>query len=1109
MSMHVSWWALNPDGTYDRALPDVVAWTLSPVDGSPGAVDLQYPVDGRGFDTLRDQVTQDRDLQVAIWVSGGDVGSLRAYLNTSDLDDVAESGVATFSGNLLPVRMEEALVFPRDTVVTPPSGSAPTTDLAAFRVYAATAGTVMATLLQEAQLRGTHTDIVAAFTSTVDSLGTPWTKVSTLKFSPGTSHLKVLDTLSAAGLCEWDVIWNGESQELVLWEPGTRGVDHTVTDPPLILRAGRDLTESPRKHSVRDAGTMLLLAGGEGLYQEFTDATATARRGRPIERFNSQGSYTDPGSLAAFGTAKLPTVTAGVMEVGHGVALEPDGPRPLVDYRVGDLVLSDTGAGLESLRIAQLTVAGDQDGLLSAGLSLNDLIAGNLEALSRRVDGIEGGSTVTGTSNTPPAVDDGKAPAAPQGLTASSLAYYDGGTPLAQVTASWAAVLTNADGTAIEDLAGYEVQFRYQPGQSLPTEWVVAGLTSSTTLHWSPLVQGATVEVRVLAYDRYARDSAWSTEYLLTTATDADAPPVASTPAPYSHLGLLVVPWDGKGSAGETMPGDFELCEIHSSTVSGFTPDRPVDGFGNLDLGSSTTYAGELRAAGEWPIDVGAAGYGVTFYVKLVTRDRSGNAAAASAQGSAVLVQVADGDIAAVSIGKLTVGIMNAIMTISGIIRTAAAGARVELDTAGLRCISASGAVLFQFHIPTSLLTIVGKLIAGAGVGLGATVVVDPVIAGIDLYPNATTLRTRMRANTTLRGDGTLAAGFDIETLNASGQSDGFALSSWSSNVWIGHKIASGFSSARLIIQRVGGLIGMYSNGPGNARVQVEGNGIGFIGNDDAGLSVDSVGGSGFIGMFRTGGGSVTVSSSGEVVLSSAPGQDVSSIDPMGTSGAGFSVRAQNEPDTDGYRTYIQGPDLVFVRNSNNQIVSLGGPTGSYKTFVIPHPADPDRWLVHGCTEGPSAGVEYHGVADIDAHGAVVELPPYFEALTRAEDRHVQVSVLVDDQPTDRPAVPGQGPALGPVSPTVPGPLDLGIPGVPAVPEWSTIPLLAASVPRDGRFRITCSADRARVAWRVFAVRGDVDPLDVEPLRADVDAHGDGPYRYLTRRPGAAEGKAA
>lgn len=602
----VTFWALNTDGTYNVALPDVVTWQLSPVTGSPGAVTLGYPAAGRNFDVLRNSVTADRDLEIAIWVDGQDATAIHALLNTSDGDDVTEAAIWTFSGNFLPVRMEEALVAP--------SGASAN---AAFQVASATAGTIMATLMQQAHDRGTLTDITYTFNNTADSKGTPWSKALTLSISPGESYDKVLAALVKAQMCEWDIV----NRELVMWEWGTRGVDQTLGTNPLVLWAGKSVHDAPRKHTVRDAGTTLLVAGANGLYNEQTDPTALARRGRRIERFDSQGSITDSGSLSAYGAARLPLVTTGTMEVGRGLALEPGGPRPLIDYNIGDWVYSDTGLGLERLRIAQLTVSGDKTGIVSVGASLNDLIADAEQALSDRIDGIIGGSTIIGTS-TPTDVIPGLdtiPPAAPQGLGVTSLAQPSAESiPRSAVFASWAAVTTNADSTAIDDLAGYIVQWRYT-STSLTNDWQQLAQVQATAAQWSDVIAGELIEVRVAAIDTSANQSDWSTVVQHITQIDATPPPVPSTPVVTEFLGSLTVTWDGLGSAGEAMPPDFAGVEIHRSTTSGFTPTSST--FIETMLGpGSRNYPGLPTS--------------ITQFFRLITFDRTGNKSAPSAQGS-------------------------------------------------------------------------------------------------------------------------------------------------------------------------------------------------------------------------------------------------------------------------------------------------------------------------------------------------------------------------------------------------------------------------------------------------------------------------------------------
>ena len=131
------------------------------------------------------------------------------------------------------------------------------------------------------------------------------------------------------------------------------------------------------------------------------------------------------------------------------------------------------------------------------------------------------------------------------------------------------------------------------------------------------------------------------------------------------------------------------------------------------------------------------------------------------------------------------------------------------------------------------------------------------------------------------------------------------------------------------------------------------------------------------------------------------------------------------------------------------------------KSFVIEHPLDEQRYLVHGAIEGPEGAVYYRGSAQVSEGRAVVELPDYFEAATRVEGRTVQ---LTNVDGFDRLAVETR--------------------------EGHRIV--------DGRFVVVSEDPRSEQTfdWLVMAVRADVDEVVVEPLKADVQVRAFGPYTF-------------
>lgn len=68
------------------------------------------------------------------------------------------------------------------------------------------------------------------------------------------------------------------------------------------------------------------------------------------------------------------------------------------------------------------------------------------------------------------------------------------------------------------------------------------------------------------------------------------------------------------------------------------------------------------------------------------------------------------------------------------------------------------------------------------------------------------------------------------------------------------------------------------------------------------------------------------------------------------------------------------------------------GPTGS-KTFIIDHPLDNSKYLIHACLEGPEAGVYYRGKASIDNNeSTTIQLPDYVSLL--AKNFSIQVTSI-------------------------------------------------------------------------------------------------------------------
>jgi hypothetical protein len=127
------------------------------------------------------------------------------------------------------------------------------------------------------------------------------------------------------------------------------------------------------------------------------------------------------------------------------------------------------------------------------------------------------------------------------------------------------------------------------------------------------------------------------------------------------------------------------------------------------------------------------------------------------------------------------------------------------------------------------------------------------------------------------------------------------------------------------------------------------------------------------------------------------------------------------------------------------------GPTGP-KSFIIQHPTNKDKYLVHACLEGAEAGVYYRGISEIiDDNSIEIVLPDYASKI--ADSFTVHVTCIYN--------------------------------GV-------SINSYNCSDVSDNKF--TVYGRNGRFNW--FAIGKRLD-IDVEPNKADVIVKGNGPYLWI------------
>lgn len=116
-----------------------------------------------------------------------------------------------------------------------------------------------------------------------------------------------------------------------------------------------------------------------------------------------------------------------------------------------------------------------------------------------------------------------------------------------------------------------------------------------------------------------------------------------------------------------------------------------------------------------------------------------------------------------------------------------------------------------------------------------------------------------------------------------------------------------------------------------------------------------------------------------------------------------------------------------------------GSLRANHKAFEIDHPTKPNKKLVHSCIEGPEIGVYYRGKGRLINGQARVELPEYFDALTRDNTTTILLTAK------------------------------------------GKIPFLLSYDDFDEKsFVVYGSVEKGEFEWEVKAVRADVEPLQVE-----------------------------
>lgn len=303
---------------------------------------------------------------------------------------------------------------------------------------------------------------------------------------------------------------------------------------------------------------------------------------------------------------------------------------------------------------------------------------------------------------------DATTPAAPAWVTASfqTVAYLDSvGNVKAHQKLVWLQPL-NTDGTTVLDGDHYEIQTRLNSGGLYSQTWGAAGANTwanmntwnqpvaSDSIQWMPqmiswdtnvaiiheLSAGTEYDVRIRAIDSGNNTSAWSSVEQFTTAVDNIPPSQPNAPQVASSLIAIQVIHDmGKSSGGTfNLENDLAYFEVHGEYEPGFNPTLATK-LGNMRANRGMMTA-QTPAVQTFQVSNTAA-----IYIKVVAVDISGNRSSPSIASPATATLIDDAHISDLTVTKITAGTILADWIMSGSIKTALEGARVEIDALGIR----------------------------------------------------------------------------------------------------------------------------------------------------------------------------------------------------------------------------------------------------------------------------------------------------------------------------------------------------------------------------------------------------------------------------------------
>lgn len=488
----------------------------------------------------------------------------------------------------------------------------------------ATVGIIIKTLIDEAHARDTILGLDYDFDTILDSAGIAWDKIITIYYEPTLSIYQILDNLSQQGMCDWRM----QGRTLQIYNADTvMGEDHSED---VRLQPGVDIKALPIKASIENLVNKALVLGDEGVTLELSNPAVFMPWGN-WETSISNAGVTDPGTMTLLGTALLEDGGAEKVQFTAELKMDTTTYFPFSDFLTGHYISgpSEAVGGFQPYRVRQINGRSGKDGKFQVDLIVNDRFVEREIRNAKKTNGIVGGASAGGSGGrpTPPPNpgegQDTRQPAQVVGLVLDTDVYTDFyGRPAGTISATWAAVTTATDATAL-DVVGYEVAIR----NGLTGIWYITATVEDTDWEESSYIPGATYQIKVRAIGKYTTTpGVWSSTETIVVASDVTPPSVPSVPILATRLGVITVTWDGNNDVGADMQADWSHNEVAMGTTA--TP---------------TSVIAEMDAPGFIPVT--DQPYGENRYFRFRSVDTSDNPSAWSVAASIMATSVVDDDL--------------------------------------------------------------------------------------------------------------------------------------------------------------------------------------------------------------------------------------------------------------------------------------------------------------------------------------------------------------------------------------------------------------------------------------------------------------------------------